>query len=137
MAMIKCKACKQEKDESEYYASSKTKCKACVLERQKALKEARAAGKAPSGRKARGKSTNKANASKMGKASAEVKPADSRWEQPGGFGFAVELQVDENTRQTDVHLEQKTPDLGEQNIWLSQYEARSLRAWLDEKLGPL
>jgi len=69
--------------------------------------------------------------SKKKKALAET----SRWEQPGGFGFAVQLQVDEKAKQTDIHLEQTTPDLGTQNIWLSQHEARSLQSWLNDKLG--
>lgn len=132
MSKITCTGCGTEKDAGEFYASSKKKCKACVLKRQKDLKESKDGGAKKS---ARGTSKSPAKRKAKAKVRAAERPADSRWEQPGGFGFAVELQVDEATKSTDVHLEQSTKDLGEQNIWLSQHEARSLQSWLNEKLG--
>jgi hypothetical protein len=58
----------------------------------------------------------------------------SKWSRPFGFGFDVELQVDEKKKQTDIAIEQ-TIDGKTATIWLNQAEARELHSWLTETMG--
>lgn len=58
------------------------------------------------------------------------------YERPGGLGFKICLEVDENTGQTDIRLEQWNATAGDwQRLWFNQLEAAELRTWLVEQLG--
>lgn len=122
--------CGQSKDAGEFYGKS-NKCKRCTLDRQKELKAGNAAPrkKAAAGVKKKGGGRRKTT-----KADTPPRVPDSKWSRPGGFGFAVALQVDEEKKQTDIVLEQTTT-AGEASIWLNQAEARELHSWLTEQLG--
>jgi hypothetical protein len=48
----------------------------------------------------------------------------------------VQLEVDENTKQTDIRVDQWNANAGvTQHLWLNQSEARELHSWLTEQLG--
>lgn len=132
MATRTCNTCKIEKAEEEFYASSPKKCKVCVLKRQKDLKTTRGGGtKAAGESKKKSKRTTKTS-------SPPTRAADSLYQQPGGLGFTVQLEVDANTKTTDIRLTQYNATVaGDQNIWLSQHEARALQSWLADHLGKL
>lgn len=115
----------------EFYESSPNKCKACVLQRQKELKAARTGGKVKAN-KGGGGTTRKTRA----KAAPTPRAPDSLYTRPGGMGFTVQLEVDENTKTTDIRLTQYNAVAeADQNIWLNQLEARELLSWLADHLG--
>lgn len=77
-----------------------------------------------------------------GKAAAPGRPPTPEtnvYERPGGLGFRIQLNVDENTGATEILLEQWNAQLGKggdwARIWLNQLEGAEVRTWLIEKLG--
>jgi hypothetical protein len=66
---------------------------------------------------------------------AEERVPDSRLVRPPGMGYTIELEVDENTGQTDVKVSQHNATAGVQTLWWNQREAAEIRAWLDQHLG--